>query len=81
MSEIARLRTEIQALKYRREKLSLEIDRKIRDIKSLLGAFPAAKISDLRLALVAEQAREAAALQEEYLEILRDIEAAEKELA
>ncbi len=80
MSEIARLRTEIQARKFRAMELTTEIDRKIRAIKELLGGYPLTKIRDLQIRVMADLAVEAAQLQDEYHTVLQDIEAGEKEL-
>lgn len=79
MGEIAMLKEKIAARKYKSMELTGEIDRKIRDIRAALP--PLTKIKDMRLPLVAQLAAEAAALQSEYLELLREIEEAEKELA
>ncbi len=78
--EIARLKTEIQARKYRAMELSGEIDRRVRDIKNALSGYPLAKIKDLPLPLVAQLASEATSLQAEYLQLISDIEMAEREL-
>lgn len=80
MGEIARLKTEIQARKYRSMELSTEIDRKVRDITAALSGYPLTRIRDLRLQLIAQLAEEAAALQDEYLRLLAEIERAEQEL-
>lgn len=79
-SAIAQLRVEIQARKFRRMEISGEIDRKVREIRSLLAGFPLAKIKDMQLALVADIAAQVACLQERYLTLQDEIEAAEKEL-
>jgi len=79
VGEIAMLKEKIAARKYKSMELTGEIDRKIRDIRAALP--PLTKIKDMRLPLVAQLAAEAAALQSEYLELLREIEEAEKELA
>lgn len=81
MGETARLRTEIQARKFRSMELATEIDRKLRDIKNALSGYPLSKIKDLRLPLVAQLAEEAADLQKEYLAALSEIAEAEKELS
>jgi len=79
-SEVARLKTEIRARKFRLIELTNEIDRKIRDIKDLLSGHPLAKIKDLRLRSVAESANEVADLQDKYLDLLEEIRLGEKEL-
>jgi hypothetical protein len=80
MSQIAELKTQIAARKFKSMEISGEIDRKVRDIRAALSGYPLTKIKDLRLALVAQIAAEAVALQTEYLALLAEIEAAEKEL-
>lgn len=80
MSEIARLKSEIQARKFRAMELSTEIDRRVREVRNLLAAFPLAKIRELQLALVSRLADEAADMQGEYLKLLEEIEQGEKEL-
>lgn len=80
MSEIARLKTEIQARKFRALELAAEIGRKVKDIKEALAGYPLTKPENLRLAMVAEISGQLEKLQEEYLQILREIEIAEKEL-
>jgi hypothetical protein len=80
VSEIARLREAIQARKFRKMELSGEIDRKLREIKDLLAGYPLAKIPELKLYLIAQLAAEAAALQDKYMGLQREIELAEKEL-
>lgn len=81
MSDIARLKSEIQARKFRAMELSTEIDRRVREVRNLLAGFPLAKIRDLQLALVSRLADEAAGMQKEYLELLEEIERGEKELS
>lgn len=80
MGEIARLKTEIQARKFRALELAGEIDRKVRDIKDALAGYPLTKPGELRLAMVAEISAELERLQAEYLRLQGEIEAAEKEL-
>ena len=80
MSEIARIRQEIQARKFKKMELSGEIDRRVRDLRDLLAGFPLVKIPELKLRLISHLANEAANLQEKYLEIQKEIETAEKEL-
>jgi hypothetical protein len=80
VSEIARLREAIQARKFRKMELAGEIDRKLREIKDLLAGYPLAKIPELKLHLIAQLAAEAAALQDKYTGLQREIELAEKEL-
>lgn len=80
MGEIARLKTEIQARKFRALELAAEIDRKVKDIKEALSGYPLTKPENLRLAMVAEISAELEKLQEEYLQLQREIELAEKEL-
>lgn len=80
MGEIARLKTEIQARKFRALELAAEIDRKVKDIKEALSGYPLTKPENLRLAMVAEISAELEKLQAEYLQLQREIELAEKEL-
>lgn len=80
MGEIARLKTEIQARKFRALELAAEIDRKVKDIKEALAGYPLTKPENLRLAMVAEISAELEKLQAEYLQLQREIELAEKEL-
>ncbi len=80
MGEIARLKSEIQARKYRATVLAAEIDRRVRDIKDVLSGHPFAKPEDIRLSLVADIAEELEKFQAEYLKLLKEIETAEKEL-
>jgi len=80
MGEIARLKTEIQARKFRALELAAEIDRKVKDIKEALAGYPLTKPENLRLAMVAEISSELEKLQAEYLQLQREIELAEKEL-
>jgi len=80
MGEIARLRTEIQARKFRALTLAADIDRKVKDIKEALAGYPLTKPENLRLAMVAEISAQLERLQEEYLKLQREIELAEKEL-
>lgn len=80
MGEIARLKTEIQARKFRALELAGEIDRKVKDIKEALAGYPLTKPENLRLAMVAEISSELEKLQAEYLQLQREIELAEKEL-
>jgi hypothetical protein len=81
MSQVAELKAGIAARKYKSMELSGEIDRKIRDIKAALSGYPLTKIKDLRLKLIAQLALEAETLQATYLNLLAEIELAEKELA
>jgi hypothetical protein len=80
MGEIARLKTEIQARKFRALELAAEIDRKVKDIKEALAGYPLTKPENLRLAMVAEISSELERLQAEYLQLQCEIERAEKEL-
>ena len=80
MGEIARLRTEIQARKFKAAGLAAEIDRRVRDIKDALSGYPLTKPEALRLSLVADISAQLEKLQEEYLQLQREIETAEKEL-
>lgn len=80
MGEIARLKTEIQARKFRALELAAEIDRKVKDIKEALAGYPLTKPENLRLAMVAEISSELERLQADYLQLQREIERAEKEL-
>ena len=80
MREIARLKTEIQARKFRALELAAEIDRKVKDIKEALAGYPLTKPENLRLAMVAEISSELERLQADYLQLQREIERAEKEL-
>ncbi len=80
MGEIARLKTEIQARRFRALELAAEIDRKVKDIKEALAGYPLTKPENLRLAMVAEISSELEKLQAEYLQLQREIELAEKEL-
>lgn len=80
MSEIAALKEKIAARKYKSMELSGEIDRKVRDIRNALSGYPLTKIKDLHLQLVLQLAEEAAALQHDYLELLKEIDLGEKEL-
>lgn len=80
MGEVARLKTEIRSRKFRAMEISAEIDRKVKDIKEALSGYPLTKPEDLRLAMVAEISARLERLQEEYLQLQREIEAAEKEL-
>jgi hypothetical protein len=80
MGEIARLKSEIQARKYRATVLAAEIDRRVRDIKDVLSGHPFTKPEDIRLSLVADIAEELEKIQAEYLKLLKEIETAEKEL-
>lgn len=78
MGEIARLMTEIRARKFRAKEIADQIDRKVKDIRQSLD--PLAKPEDLRLGMVAQISAELEKLQEEYLQLQREIEAAQKEL-
>lgn len=80
MSEVARLKTEIQARKFRCSEISAEIDRRIRDIKDALAGHAVMKPDQIRLANVADLARELETLQEEYLRLQDEIAKAQKEL-
>jgi len=80
VSEIARLKTEIQARKFRAMELATAIDLKIRGIKELLSGYPLTRVKDLQIRVMSELVGDAAKLQEEYLAVLRDIEVGEKEL-
>ncbi len=80
MGEVARLKTEIQARKFRALEIAEAIDRKVKDIKEALSGYPLTKPENLRLAMVAEISAELEKLQEQYLQLQREIEIAEKEL-
>jgi|GEM_PF-953667 len=80
MGEVARLKTEIQARKFRATELAAEIDRRVRDIKEALSGHPLTKPESIRLSLVADIAEELEKIQGEYLQLLKEIETAEKEL-
>lgn len=80
MGEITRLKTEIQARKFRALELAAEIDRKVKDIKEALAGYPLTKPENLRLTMVAEISAELEKLQTDYLQLQREIERAEKEL-
>jgi excinuclease UvrABC ATPase subunit len=80
MGEIARLKTEIQARRFRALEIAAEIDRKVKDIKEALAGYPLTKPENLRLAMVAEISSELERLQADYLQLQREIELAEKEL-
>jgi excinuclease UvrABC ATPase subunit len=80
MGEIARLKTEIQARRFRALEIAAEIDRKVKDIKEALAGYPLTKPENLRLAMVAEISSELERLQADYLQLQREIERAEKEL-
>ena len=80
MGEIARLKTEIQARKFRALELAADIDRKVKDIKEALAGYPLTKPENLRLAMVAEISAELEKLQADYLQLQHEIELAEKEL-
>lgn len=78
MGEIAILKEKIAARKMKSMDIATQIDRRIRDIRTALP--PLTKIEDLGLPLVAQLAAEAAALQEEYLTLLDEIEKGKKDL-
>ncbi len=80
MSEIARLREAIQARKFKSMELAGEIDRKMRELRDQMAAWPLVKIKDLKLRLIAQLAGEAADLQKEYLQQQKEIAQAEEEL-
>ncbi|NLT22597.1 MAG: hypothetical protein GXX82_06085 [Syntrophorhabdus sp.] len=80
MGEIARLKTEIQARKFRALTLAADIDRKVKDIKEALAGYPLTRPENLRLAMVAEISAELEKLQAEYLQLQHEIDLAEKEL-
>ena len=80
MGEIARLKTEIQARRFRALEIAAEIDRKVKDIKEALAGYPLTKPENLRLAMVAEISSELERLQADYLQLQRESERAEKEL-
>jgi len=80
MGEVARLQMEIRARRQRATEISAEIDRRGRDIKDALSAAAVARPENLRLAMVAEISARLEKLQEEYLQLQREIETLEKEL-
>ena len=80
MGEVARLQMEIRARRQRATEISAEIDRRVKDIKDALSGAAVAKPENLRLAMVAEISARLEKLQEEYLQLQREIETLEKEL-
>jgi sugar phosphate isomerase/epimerase len=76
----AELREAIQARKFRSMELSGQIDRNLREMKGLLARYPLAKIQELQLHSLAQLANDTARLQDEYRNLQREIEMAEKEL-
>ncbi len=81
MSMVASLREAIQARKFQSMEMATQIDRRVRELRNLLSGSPLTKIQDLQLSLIARISAEAAGLQTQYLELQREIETAEKELA
>lgn len=81
MSATTMLKEAVQARKFRKMEKAGQFDQKVREIQNLLGRFPLAKISEIQMPLIAKLAREAAAIQDEYLQLDREIELAERELA
>jgi hypothetical protein len=79
MSEISRLREEVAARKLKVWNLDIEIDRRVREIRALIGTTltPNRKIM---LRLVAQRAAETANLQEERLLIIEEIRLGELEI-
>ena len=79
--EVARIKSQIRDRKQKAMELAVEIERRIKDMKDLLGDYPLGKkLPDVRLPLVSQLASEATSLQAEYLEVLSEIKAGEREL-
>jgi molecular chaperone GrpE (heat shock protein) len=81
MGEVARLQMEIRGRKQRATELAEEMKRKVGDIKNALLTAEITKPENLRLGLVAELSAKLEKLQEEYLQLQREIEILEKELS
>lgn len=79
MSELARLREEIASRKFKVMNLDIEIDRRVREIRSLIGTTLTPN-RDIMLRLVAQRASEAANLQDERLLIMDEIRKGEMEI-
>lgn len=76
----AELREAIQARKFRLMELSGQIDLNLREMKGHLARYPLARIGELQLHSLAQLACDTAQLQDEYRNLQREIELAEKEL-
>lgn len=79
MSELARLREAVGARKLKVMNLDIEIDRRVREIRSLIGTT-LTKNRDIMLRLVATRAEEAADFQEERLRLIEEIRLGEAEI-
>jgi hypothetical protein len=77
---IAELRVQIQARKFRAMELAAEIERRLQEIRDLMSGYPLVKLKEIKLHLIAKISAEAARLQDEYLQVLKEIELGEKEL-
>lgn len=78
---VAELKAQIQARKFKAMELAAEMDRRAKDIADLMSAYPLVKLKDLKFRLIASISAEAAKLQDEYLQVQKEIEAGERELA
>jgi hypothetical protein len=76
----AELKEAIQARKFRSMELSGQIDRNLREIKGGFARYPLVKILELPLHSLAQLLNDTARLQDEYRNLQREIEMAEKEL-
>lgn len=79
MSEIGRLREEVSARKFKVMNMDIEIDRRVREIRALIGT-PLTPNRDIMLRLVAQRATEAADLQAERLLLIEEIRLGEQEI-
>lgn len=79
MSEMSRMREEISARKFKVMNLDIEIDRRVREIRSLIGTSLTPN-RDLMLRLVAQRAAEAADLQEQRTILFDEIRMGEQDL-
>lgn len=79
MSEISRLREGVGARKFKVMNLDIEIDRRVREIRDLIGTRLTPN-RNIMLRLVAQLASEAANLQEERLLIIEEIRQGEQEI-
>lgn len=79
MSELSRLREEVGARKFKVMNLDIEIDRRVREIRSLIGSTLTPN-RDIMLRLVAQRASEAADRQEERLALIEEIRQGEMEI-
>jgi hypothetical protein len=79
MSEIARLREEVSARKFKVMNLDIEIDRRVREIRGLIGTTLTPN-RNIMLRLVAQRATETANLQDERLAIIEEIRLGEMEI-